>query len=496
MHKSTLRLRRTPSQCQRLGASPVPQPSIRHTVHTRLLAAFMSIAASLPAAAQQTAPAIDVNQIDSIIRRNIADKHIIGVSVGIMQNGSIVFARGYGVANLQSQTPVTPTTMFAIGSVTKQFTCSSLMMLQERKKLALDDPVSKWYPQLTRARDVTLRDLGGHLSGYRDYYPLDYVDREMAKSEPADTIIMRYATRPLDFEPRSRWSYSNTGYLILGRVIERVSGQPFGSFLQSHIFGPLNLTRTAYEPAPNGRDMASGYTSFGLSDPIDAVPEAKGWAGSAGAIWSTPTDLLTWDLSLLDHELISPTSYAFLTTPQRLTDGRSSGYGCGESINDRGPALSFSHGGAVSGFVAQNTVIPSTKSALVILSNSDFSPIGALDQELLGKLMPRGADVPVVHGAPALDAATRFLTELAQGRVDRSTISPDFDAYLTGEKLSKAQQSLNALGPIADVRVAGLRERGGMEVAIVTFTVGSTPAQGLMYRDPDGKIEEFLFSRR
>ena len=462
----------------------------------RLLAAALTFATAFPAAAQQQAAPIDVNQIDSIIRRNIAEKHIVGISVGIMQNGRIVFARGYGLANIQNQAPVMPTTMFGIGSVTKQFTCSALMMLQEQRKLSVDDPVSKWYPRLTRARDITLRDLGGHLSGYRDYYPLDYVDREMAAPEPADTIIMRYATRPLDFEPRSRWSYSNTGYLILGRVIEKVSGQPYRSFLESHIFRPLQLAHTAYEPAPDGNGMATGYTSFALSEPIVAVPEAKGWAGSAGAIWSTPTDLLTWDRSLLNHTLISPASYSFLTTPQRLTDGRSSGYGCGEGISDRGPALTFSHGGAVSGFVAQNTVIPSTKSALVILSNSDFSPIGALDQELLNKLMPRGVDVPAVHGPSALEAATRFLTNLAQGSVDRSTISPDFDAYLTTDKVATAQRSLSALGPITNVKVAGLRERGGMEVAIVTFKVGSTPAQGEMYRDPDGKIEEFLFARQ
>lgn len=464
-------------------------------MRTRLLAATLIVAPSLSAAAQQSAPPINVDRIDSIIRRNIADKHIIGVSVGIMQNGRIVFARGYGVANTQTGTPVTPATMFAIGSVTKQFTCSALMMLQEQKRLSIDDHLSKWYPRLTRANEITLRELGGHLSGYRDYYPLDYVDREMARAEPADTIINRYATRPLDFEPRSRWSYSNTGYLILGRVIEKVSGQPFGTFLQNHIFTPLKLTRTAYEPARSGADMASGYTSFALSDPIPAIPEANGWAGSAGAIWSTPTDLLTWDRSLLDHTLISPASYAFLTTPQQLTDGRSSGYGCGEGISDRGPAVTFSHGGAVSGFVAQNTVIPSTKSALVVLSNSDFSPIGTLDQQLLNELMPRGVDVPIVHGPSAVEAATKFLTDLAQGQVDRSTTSPDFDAYLTPDKLATAQRALNALGAITNIKIAGLRERGGMEVAIVTFTVGTTPAQGLMYRDPDGKIEEFLFSR-
>jgi CubicO group peptidase (beta-lactamase class C family) len=277
-------------------------------------------------------------------------------------------------------------------------------------------------------------------------------------------------------------------------VIEKVSGEPIGTFFQTHIFTPLKLERTKYEPAPNGADMATGYTSFGLSDPIEAVPEAKGWAGAAGAIWSTPTDLLTWDRSLLDHTLISPASYAVLTTPRRLTDGRSSGYGCGEGINDRGSAVTFSHGGAVSGFVAQNTIIPSTKSALVVLSNSDFSPVGALDQELLAKLLPT-ADVPVVHGLSALEAAKKFLSDLEQGRVDRSTISPDFDAYLTADKLATAQKSLNALGPISNIRIAGVSERGGLEVASVRFNVGSTAAQGLMYRRTDGKLEEFLFSR-
>jgi len=473
------------------NAHPTATPVTSHQLATFVL---LAVLLPLPAGAQKS-NRIDPNQIDSIIRQQIADKHIIGVSVGIMQNGQTVFARGYGVANLQSETPVTPNTMFAIGSVTKQFTCSSLLMLQEQHKLSINDPVAKYFPQLTRARDITLKDLGGHLSGYRDYYPLDYVDREMAIAEPADTIITRYATRPLDFEPRSHWSYSNTGYLILGRVIEKVSGQPIGSFFQTHIFSPLKMAHTGYEPSTNA-NLASGYTSFGLSDPIPAIPEAKGWAGAAGAIWSTPSDLLSWDKSLLNHTLISAASYGVLTTPQRLSDGRSSGYGCGEGINERGPALIFSHGGAVSGFVAQNTIIPNTRSALVVLSNSDFSPVAELNQALLTKLLPETGDIPKVSGLSALDAAKKFLTDLEQGQVDRSAISADFDAYLTAEKIASARRSLNSLGPISNVRVSGLRERGGMEVAIVEFNVGSTATQGLMYRTPDGKLEEFLFSRR
>src|SRR6266545_3553903 len=374
------------------------------------LAAVAAIAGSIPLRAQQPAR-IDTAVVDSIIRHHVAAKRITGVSVGIMQHGAIVFARGFGTADLETRRPVTASTMFAVGSVTKQFTCSALLILQEEGNLSLTDPVSKYFPQLTRAADITLLDLGGHVSGYRDYYPLDYVNREMARAEPADTIIARYATRQLDFEPRSRYSYSNTGFLILGRVIEKVSGEPFGSYVEKRIFAPLQLTRTTYDPATGTENVARGYTSFALADPILADPEARGWTGAAGAIWSTPTDLLKWDLSLLDNRLLSPASYRTLATAQRLTDGRSSGYGCGEGVNDRGQAVVLSHGGATSGFVAQNTVIPRTRSAVVVLSNSDFSPIGALNQELVAKLIPR-VDVPAVRGLSALEAARKFLTEL------------------------------------------------------------------------------------
>jgi D-alanyl-D-alanine carboxypeptidase len=326
---------------------------------------------------------------------------------------------------------------------------------------------------------------------------LDFVDREMQKPATADEIITEYATRPLDFAPRSRYSYSNTGFLILGRVIEKVSGEPFGAFVAKQIFTPLKLSRTAYEPATttSAANMARGYTSFALADPIPAEPEARGWAGSAGAIWSTPTDLLTWDTSLLDHTLITPASFAVISTAQRLTDGRSSGYGCGEGVNDRGAAVVLSHGGAVSGFVAQNTVIPATRSAVVLLSNTDFSPIGALNQELVSKLMPRGVDVPIVSGPSALDAAKKFLSELEKGRVDRSTLGEDFNVFLTPAKVAAGQRALNAMGRITKIRIANTVERGGMEVAIVQFDVGETPSQGLMYRTPDGKVQEFLFSR-
>ena len=460
----------------------------------RQFATVVAVLGALFAGRTIAAQGVSAAQIDSIVRHAVAEKGIVGVSVGVMQNGRVVLAKGYGVRDRSTKDTVSTRTMFAIGSVTKQFTCSLLLMLADEHRLSLSDPVAKYYPRLTRAKDITLLDLGGHLSGYRDYYPLDFVDREMQKPQPADAIIDEYATRPLDFEPRSRYSYSNTGFLILGRIIEKVSGKPYKQLLSERILTPLKLTRTTFEPA-DGPDMAKGYTSFGLAEPIPAGPEAAGWAGAAGAIWSTPTDLLTWDLALIDHTLISQNSYNVLVTPQRLTDGRTSGYGCGEGVNDRGPALVLSHGGAVSGFVASNTVIPATHSAVVLLSNTDFSPIGALNQELVAKLMPKSPDVPAVAGKTALEAATKFLTDLEHGSVDRSTLGDDFNQFLSDDNVRKGRAALNAMGKIGNIRIAGTAERGGMEVATVLFDVGKTPSRGLMYRMPNGKIEEFLFAR-
>jgi D-alanyl-D-alanine carboxypeptidase len=156
--------------------------------------------------------------------------------------------------------------------------------------------------------------------------------------------------------------------------------------------------------------------------------------------------------------------------------------------------VTLSHGGAVSGYIAQNTVIPATKSAVVLLANTDFAAVGALNQQLIAKLIPR-VDVPEIHGAQAVDAARKFLVALEKGTVDRSTLGVDFNAYLTPAKVAAARKALNALGGITKIRVANTVERGGMEVAVVQFDVGTTSAQALMYRTPDGKVQEFLFSR-
>jgi CubicO group peptidase (beta-lactamase class C family) len=485
----------------------VPSPARRlftingGTVHVRfgIAALFTGLTViggtdRAPASASRAGPPVTAAELDALIRRAVADKHLVGLSVGVMQDGKVILAKGYGQRSIESKDTVTPETMFAIGSVTKQFTCSAMLLLDEEKKLSTADPVAKYLPSLTRAGDITLLDLGQHVSGYRDYYPLDFVDQEMQKPTTAEAIMQEYATRPLDFDPGTRWSYSNTNFIILGRIIEMAGGEPFGDFLAHRFFTPLGMAHTQYSPSDADARMARGYTSFALGAPIPAAPEAQGWPGSAGAIWSTPTDLLAWDLALVDGKVLSPASYHTLTTPRRLADGRSTGYGCGEGVRDRGDALVLTHGGAVSGFIAQNTVIPATRSAVVLLANTDFAAVDALNQALVNRLLPH-VDVPAVQGAPALAAAKVFLSGLQKGTVDRSTLGSDFDAYLTPALLAGARTTLKEMGPVTGVEVRQTVERGGMEVAILRFKIGNQDAQALMYRTPDGKIQEFLMSR-
>lgn len=456
-------------------------------------------APAAPAAAS-AAPALaslSVADLDAFISATIAAQHAIGVNVGVMQNGQVIFAKGYGLAKAADKTPVAAETLFAIGSVTKQFTCAVALQLEQERKLSFDDPVAKYAPGLTRASDITVRDVAGMVSGYRDYYPLDFVDRPMAAPRASAEIVREFASRPLDFEPRSRYSYSNTGYLLLGEIAAKAGGEPFAAQLQRRIFTPLGLTHTRYEPARGGPGMADGHTPLGLGDPEPAIPEGEGWIGAAGGIWSTPADLLMWDLALMEGKVLSPSSWKTMTTPRTLTDGRTSGYGCGQSTRDRGPALVLQHGGAVSGFGARNAMIPSSRSAVVVMANYDWAGgvLDTIESAVLAKLLPV-ADAPVVDGPPARDVALELLAQIRAGEVDRSRLGEEYNAFLTPARLAVMSASLVEAGEITDVRPGVIRERGGMEVSTLTFRAGSTPASTLMYRTPDGKVQEFLFSRR
>ena len=294
---------------------------------------------------------IDERVVDSIVAAGMRQQRLVGLSVALVRGGRIELVKAYGAASLQPAVPVDTGTRFSIGSVTKEFVAALALLLEEDGKLSVHDTLSKWYPNLTRSEGITLLDLVHHVSGYRDYYPLDYVDREMAKPTTAEHIMKEYAMLALDFDPGTRWSYSNTGYTILGRVLERVSGKPLGTLLEERIFRPLGMLQTMYEPTRPER-RAEGYVSWALGEMEPAVLEGSGWIGAPGGIWSTAADVARWDIALMRPGFLTPASREVLFGERVLRDGTPTGYAGGLGVSQSLGRTVFQHGGATSGFSA------------------------------------------------------------------------------------------------------------------------------------------------
>jgi D-alanyl-D-alanine carboxypeptidase len=437
----------------------------------------------------------DAAAIDAYVAAQVVDRKIVGAQLVIARDGEVVLSRAYGLSSLATRAPVTPDTAFGIGSITKQFVCAAALLLEDDGKLSLDDRVAAHYPDLTRAADIRLDDLGGHLSGYPDYYPLDYVDRRMRQPTTPDEVIRTHATGALEFEPRTRYSYSNTGFLVLGRVVEKVSGQTLGDFLHQRVFAPLGMTRASFAPKAGTPGLAAGHLSFALGDPQPVPPESDGWLHAAAGMYASAGDLARWDLALMGGKLLSPKSLARMTSARTLENGRSTDYGCGIGVRRTGGETVLSHSGAVAGFLTFNTLVPRTRSAVILLVNTEGGSPGDLHQQLVGLLLGPTTHVPEVTGPPPADVALELFHQMQKGQMDRARLSPELAAYLDDARLQEAAPRLRALGEPKSVDVTERRARGGMEVTGLRFVFPGRTVKALLYRMPDGIVHEFLLLR-
>ena len=255
------------------------------------------------------------------------------------------------------------------------------------------------------------------------------------------------------------------------------------------------MERASFMPAANTPGLATGYTTFALGDPRPAVPEAPGWLHAAGAIAATATDLARWDLALIDGKLLKAESWRRMTTPRTLTTGELTDYGCGVAIGRRQGETVVSHSGAVSGFLAWNAMIPRTRSAVIMLANADFVDGNALHSELLSLVIEADRPRPTVSGPEPRETALALFHQLQAGVVDRAALGDAYAKFLDEERLAEAAPRLAALGEPTSVVVERLGERGGMEVASLRFHFTGKSARALLYRSPDGKVQEFLLLR-
>jgi CubicO group peptidase (beta-lactamase class C family) len=413
----------------------------------------------LPAAAQ---PSLELDRkLSATIADALKASGAPSVSVAVVQNGKMVYARAFGTAEVAKSRAADEATRYAIGSVSKQFTAAALLLLEEQGKLSLDDKVSKYFPALTRGADITIRQLLSHTSGYEDYAPQDYMIPE--------------------------WSRPN--FVLAAEIFEKVSGQPLLDFLAKRIFQPLGMSTAGDCLAARPSD-AVAYTRYAAGPPRLVDREASGWYFGAGELCMTPSDLARWDIAFLEKKILSARSYAEFTREAKLANGDSSHYALGLQLGElRGIPMIF-HGGEVSGFLASNSVFPNRDGAVIVLSNED-------GVDLVGPVSRQVAELVFLPDRPQAPereiAQVRSILEgLSQGKIDSELFTANARAYFGETALADYRASLTALGGLKSVSRLNESLRGGMIHRSYRAEYEKKTVSLNIYVMPDGKYEQFL----
>ena len=463
------------------------------TLKVLAFAVALSVATQ-SAHAQQLTPA-EQGQIDSGAAAVLRASGAPSASLAIVRGGQIVYEQAYG--NGRGTTAAIPSMRYAIGSVSKQFTVTAVLLLAEDGKLSLGDPVAKWFPQLTRAQDITIRQLLSMTSGYQDYWPQDYVFPDMQRPATAQAIIERWAGagKPLDFNPGTKWQYSNTNYVIAAAIVERVAGMPFMDFLRQRVFAPLKMTSVAdFDAGPLQDSDAGAYLRNALGPLRPAPKEGRGWLFGAGQLAMTAHDLALWNVGVIKQSVLRAASYKQQQAETLLEDGSGTGYGLGVGIGTPSGRRMIAHGGAVSGYTTNNRIYPDDSAAIVVFTNIYPGAAGAAGQiaERVASIIFARSDT---SDASARDLARRIYDGLGKGTIDRALFTPAANAYFSQEVLADYAGSLAPLGPPSEFSAAGKSLRGGMMIRSYRIRAGAIVMDLTTMTLPDGKIDQYLVSR-
>jgi CubicO group peptidase (beta-lactamase class C family) len=434
-------------------------------------------------------------KVAAIANKVLHETGVPSASVGIVQNGRIVYTGAFGLANITPARPAEPTMAYPIGSISKQFTATAVLLLQQQGKLSIYDPVSKYYPELTRASDVKLINLMTMTSGYEDFAPQDYSIPAWYLPEDPLKTVHDWATKPLDFEPGTEWQYSNTNYVLLALIAQKVSGEPFYQLLRSSVLDAAKLPGVFNAYTDREKLRVTGYTSYAMQPPRVLPLEAASWYFGDGELAMPASSLLTWDITFMNQSLLSAASYKLMETPFTLKDGKSTGYGLGIDVHDRNGHLELEHSGEVGGYVAENIVYPNDKIAIVVLTNEVASEAaGEIGSQLTELLLPAAVAAPVdATPDPVRAALPGILAGLAKGQIDRSVFTANCNSFFSADALTDYQATLAPLGAVTDVTRLKTSQRGGMTFGLyrISFANG-TKLLFDTYTLPDGKIEQLL----
>lgn len=450
---------------------------MNHRAASHLVTVLLILICLLSSASAQT------DKVDDYVKAQMDLQKIPGLSIAVVRNGEIVKAKGYGLANVELNVAAKPETVYQSGSMGKQFTATAVMMLVEEGKIALDDKISKYFPDSAESwpdgwNAITVRNLLTHTAGTTDYpkdfdFRRDYTEAELLKKAQAI---------PLAFAPGEKWSYSNIGYVTLGILIGKVSGRFYGEFLQERIFKPLGMTSTRIineaDIVPN---RAAGYRM------VKGELKNQEWVSPSmnttadGSLYLTVLDVAKWDAALYTQRLLKRSSLDQMWTPVKLNNGNTRPYGFGWAFGDVGGHKVIEHGGAWQGFTSHIARYADEKLTIIVLTNRAGANPGNIAHGI--EALYKSERIPVKHKEVQLDPRSldQFVGQydLGQGMVLDITRSADH-LWLQGTGLSRVQlfpeSQTTFFTKVLDTQVTFVKDASGKVTHLILHQRGDHEA--------------------
>ena len=339
-------------------------------------------------AASASPAATEAAVIEAKVQEWLAKPEAVALSVAVARGDELVFSRAFGMADLEFQVPANEDTLFRIGSVTKQFTAAAILRLAEKNALDVDAEATEYLPELhVQGHAVTLRNLLTHTSGFKSYTELESFWKEAGRELSLEEMLALFQDEPFEFEPGTKFKYCNSGYYLLGKILERVTDVEYGEYLRREFFEPLGLQSTRHDSNELVlQNRAQGYR-FENGEFRNDPPIGLASPGAAGALVSSAKDLVRWQRALATGKVVSAASYEEMTTPFMFEDGRETGYGMGLMLGEFAGQRAVVHDGGIFGFNSSLAYYPESELSVAVISNCEALPASGVAQAIARMLL-------------------------------------------------------------------------------------------------------------
>lgn len=350
--------------------------------YVKILITGLALTISTAAMTQSTEPGTMTSEFDKLLSAQFKEGDA-GCSALVAVGGEIIYRKAFGMANLELNVPMKPDMVFRIGSITKQFTAVAILQLMEQGKLSLMDDITKYIPDYpTQGYTITIEHLLTHTSGIKSYTNATEFQKYLKEDLNPEEVIDRFKNLPMEFAPGTKWNYNNSGYFLLGYIIEKVTGKSYQKYIEENLFIPAGMTSSLY--GSNTRivlNRAYGYEPEGEMT-VNAEYLSMLLPYSAGGIMSTVKDLYKWNRALLSLKLIKKETLEKAFTEYKLKDGTGTGYGYGWFLGNLRGSPTIEHGGSINGYVCNAIYLPEEDVFVAVFSNNSDKSTYAVSQKM------------------------------------------------------------------------------------------------------------------